>query len=427
MQDENQITDNITKSNRRPSLQFKLVRSVLIFTIIVTLVFIGGYYFGRKGFVAEYNGEQNVTINRQQPTQYEDLDFGLFWRVWDTLEANYLLRDDINRRDLVYGAIAGMVKAVGDPYTFFLPPKENTIVQEDLSGDFEGVGIQIGFKGNKLAVIAPLPGTPAEEAGILPGDLIAGIIDETRGIDLNTSGISLNDAVETIRGPAGSKVTLVITRDNLEEPLLIDVLRKKIDVPSVTFDYIELEGRKYAHVKVLRFVMQTKEEWDKFAQSVLSDPEVDGIILDVRNNPGGIMQAAVDIAADFVDTGTVIVKEENSTGNSFDYKTESLPRLAKYPVYVLINEGSASASEILAGALRDVLGTQLVGEKSFGKGTIQEPRQLEGGAGLHITTNRWLTPNGHWVHDVGIVPDVEVVNDLETETDEQLETVLSLF
>lgn len=415
------------KIKNKPRLHFKFVRTILLLTILVSVVFVGGYSLGREGFVADFNGESNVTINRQQPANYGDLDFGLFWRVWDTLESNYLLKEDINRRDMIYGAISGMVRAVGDPYTFFLPPSENSIVQEDLSGDFEGVGIQIGFRGNRLAVIAPLPGTPAEDAGILPGDYIAGIIDETRGIDLNTSGISINDAVESIRGPAGSKVTLVITRDEVEDPLYIDVLRKTIDVPSVTYDYIEHDGKKYAHVKILKFVLQTKEEWDKFAQDLLIQSDVDGIIIDLRNNPGGIMQAAVDIVSDFVETGTVVVIEENSNGNTYDYKTEELPRLNKYPVYVLVNGGSASASEILAGAMRDVLGTQLIGETSFGKGTIQEPRQLEGGAGLHITTSRWLTPNGTWVHDKGLDPDVEVENDPETEADEQMDTALSLF
>lgn len=396
----------------------KLRRGLLV--VIVTLgIFSSGYVLGRKGYTASFNRPANIQISREVPPD-KDVDFSLFWRVWDMLEASYFDKTRINEKEMIYGAIKGMVSALGDPYTVFLPPQENKIVQEDLQGKFEGVGIQIGFKGSQLAVIAPLPDSPAERAGVRAGDFIVGIKDEQKGINRGTVGITLPEAVQAIRGPAGSVVTLVLLREGSDEPITVDVVREGIDVPSLILSFIG-EDEGIAHIQLLKFGGETKKEWDKAVREVLKKPGVKGVIIDLRNNPGGYLQAAVEIASEFIKSGEKVVTEENANGETRDFKVERIGRFLNMPTVMLVNKGSASASEILAGALRDVRSVKIIGEASFGKGTIQEPRQLDDGASLHITTARWITPSGFWVNEKGLEPDVEVMDNPETPQDEQLE------
>lgn len=397
------------------------VRSVFIIVFLSVLIFSLGYFVGTNGYKVTFNGisnKSNVTITREVPQNLQNVNFSLFWKVWDLMSSNYYDKSKIDPAKMVYGAIAGMVDAIGDPYTSFLAPSENKVVEEDLGGSFEGVGIQIGFKGTQLAVEAPLPGSPAEAAGIKPGDYIIGIKDEAKNIDRGTVGINLSEAVQIIRGPAGTKVNLTLLRDGEDKPRNVDVVRQKIDVPSVSVKY--LDGDKIAHIRILKFGAETKGEWEKIVRGVIGKSSVQGIVLDLRNNPGGYLDAAVDISGEFLPNGSVAVIEEKGTGERNEFKVKRFGLLTKKPVVVLVNGGSASASEILSGAMRDVSKVKLVGEKTFGKGTIQEPRQLEGGAGVHITIAKWLTPNGTWVHEKGLEPDVEVKDNPDTEEDEQL-------
>jgi carboxyl-terminal processing protease len=394
-----------------------------IFVVIVSLgIFSGGYLLGVKGYKGSIQEFPRVILTREVPEDKGTLDFSLFWKVWDTLNAAYFDKAKLIPANMVYGAIEGMVSAIGDPYTVFLPPDENKVVQEDLKGTFEGVGIQIGFKGNQLAVIAPLPGSPAEEVGIKAGDFIMGIKDEEKGIETGTVGMSLTDAVEAIRGPAGSKVTLSLLREGSDEPIVVEVTRAAIEIPSVELSFEE-EGR-VAHLRLLKFGGETNAEWEVAVAEILKRPEVTGIVLDLRNNPGGYLQGAVDIAGDFLKTGKVVVIEERA-GVKDEYVVEEVGRFLSTPLVVLVNEGSASASEILAGAIKDNKRGKIVGEVTFGKGTIQEPQQVNGGAGLHITIARWLTPNETWVNDTGLKPDVEVTDDPNTEDDEQLQEAIA--
>lgn len=377
---------------------------------------------GRRGFVATVVKFPVVIISREVPPEH-DLDFSLFWRIWDTLETNYFDKSKLIPSEMVYGAIRGMVNAIGDPYTVFLPPKENRVVQEDLQGSFEGIGIQIGFRGNQLAVVAPLPDSPAEKVGVVAGDYIIGIKDELKEIDRGTVGITLPEAVQAIRGPAGSVITLTLLRNGSEEPITVDVVRASIDIPSLILDFVG-PNENIAHIKLLKFGGETKAEWEKAVREILKKRNLAGIILDVRNNPGGYLQGAVDVASEFLRNGSVVVIEEKSSGGKDEFKVERIGRFLETPVVVLVNKGSASASEILAGALRDIKDIQLVGETSFGKGTIQEPQQIENGAGLHITVARWLTPNGFWVDEGGLEPDVKLEDDSETAEDEQLQKAI---
>jgi carboxyl-terminal processing protease len=318
-----------------------------------------------------------------------------------------------------------MVSALGDPYSMFLPPTQNKIVNEDLSGSFEGVGVEIGYKNTHLAVISPLPGSPAEKAGVKAGDYIIHIKDVKKGLDLDAQNLNLAEAVANIRGPANTTVTLTLIRDGNSNPIIVDIVRAKLDVPSVTVTYVGPD-KFIADIKVSRFGAETPGEWDKAVNDIVAKSGVTNIIVDLRNNPGGYLQAAVDLAGDFVKMGTTVVIQQ-TVDNKLEIKSDRLGRLQNYKVMVLVNGGSASASEILAGALRDDRGIKVVGEKSFGKGTIQEPIDITGGSGLHVTTAKWLTPNGTWVHEKGLMPDV-VITPKDTDKDDViLQGAINLF
>jgi carboxyl-terminal processing protease len=383
------------------------------------VLFGGGYFLGSQGYKLNLKSFREIKVERQLPPDKSNIDFSLFWKVWDTLSAKYFDKTKLDTRNMIYGAISGMVSGVGDPYTVFLPPEESKVVAEDLSGSFEGVGIEIGFIGTQLAVISPLPGSPAEAAGAKPGDLILGIKDEAKGVDRGTGGMNRNEAVQIIRGKAGTPVTLTLMREGSASPFEITIVRAKIDVPSVVTAYVGDNG-SVAHVRILKFGAETENEWNKAVREILKKQEVKSMILDVRSNPGGYLQAAVDIVSEFVKTGSIGVIEERGDGTKIEFKTERLGLLTNMPVVVLINKGSASASEILAGAMRDLKQSKLIGETSFGKGTIQEPINLDSGTRLHITIAKWLTPNGTWVHEKGLTPDIEVKDNAETKEDEQI-------
>ena len=409
-----------------PKINFPKVRKFILIVLACAILFGGGYALGASGFKASLNKFPNVTISRTIPPNKQNVDFSLFWRVWDTLSAKYFDKSKLNPGKMVYGAISGMVSAVGDPYTVFLAPEENKIVEEDLNGTLEGVGIQIGYRGTQLAVIAPLPDTPAEKAGVKAGDFIIGIKDEAKDIDQGTSGMSVPDAVSIIRGRAGTKVTLTLLREATPEPVVVELTRARIDVPTLITTYVG-EGETVAHIRLLKFGGETEAEWNKAVREILRKDSVEAVVLDLRNNPGGYLQSAVDVASDFLKTGSVVVTEERGDGTKNQFKVERLGLLTSTPTVVLVNEGSASASEILAGALRDVRKISLVGGKTFGKGTIQEPIDVDGGAGLHVTIARWLTPNGTWVNEKGLEPDVVIEDDEATPEDEQLNKAIELL
>ncbi len=410
--------------NQKMKVSLKILRSLFIFIVIGSLFFTGGYIYGRNGYQTSIKRLPDIQITRDVPED-KDLDFSLFWRVWDTLHTKYFDQEKINDAELVYGAIGGMVAAVGDPYTVFLPPSDNKVVQEDLQGSFEGVGIQIGFKGTQLAVIAPLPSSPAEKAGIKAGDYIINIKDEARNIDMGTMGVNLQDAVQAIRGPSGSKVSLTLLREDIAEPIEVEIAREAINIPSVVIDYLG-DDSSVAHIKVLKFSGETLAEWETAVVDLLKKPDVTGIVLDVRNNPGGFMQGSIELASDFLEIGDNVVVEEDYSGTKQEFRVDKIGRLKNFNLVVLINQGSASASEILAGALRDNKKTKLIGDTTFGKGTIQEPQQINGGSGLHITIARWITPSGYWVNDQGLKPDIEIEDNEETEEDEQLQEAIKI-
>lgn len=410
--------ENQPIESHAPKFSLNKARVFITVLLVAILAFVVGYALGDDGYKAEANGIK-VNISRDLPEEQKSLDFSLFWQVWDTVEESYFDTKKIDDANLVWGAIKGMVAAVGDPYTVFLTPEEQRVTQEDLSGNFEGIGIQIGYIGTQLAVVAPLPSSPAEEVGILAGDIIVGIKDEAKGVERGTVGISLPDAVQLIRGEAGSTVTLSLLREGQDAPVIVDVTRREINVPSVTLKFVG-EGETIAHLKVLKFGGETLDEWNEAVLEIQKKQNLSGIILDVRNNPGGYLQGAVDLGSEFLENGDVVVIEEYGNGSKNEFFVERAGKLTREKTVVLVNGGSASASEILAGALRDIKKTPIVGETSFGKGTVQEAKVLTGDTGLHITVARWLTPSGFWVNENGLKPDYELADNPETEEDEQL-------
>lgn len=339
------------------------------------------------------------------------LDLSLMYRVKNRLESLYLDKNQIDDKKMVYGAIEGLVQSLDDPYTVFLPPEENKRSNEDLDGQFGGVGISLGYKDEQLAVMSPVVKTPADRAGVRAGDLILKIIDKKKNIDRDTNGISLSEAVTLIRGEVGSEVTLKMYREGKQEPFDVTLVRDNIVVPSVELEWKESKGKKVAWVKMYKFTDRLGEEWDSVVEEIKKEDtksNYGGIVLDLRNNPGGYLQTSVQIASEFLKEG-VVVKQQSSNGKVETYNVDTRRgALVNDKMVVLINGGSASAAEILAGALKENNRAKLVGEKSFGKGTVQQPEDFPDGSGLHITIAKWLLPSGKNIHKEGVIPDVEV-------------------
>jgi len=377
------------------------IRNIAIILALLAVAVLTGYRFGQS----EKTG--GSVISSGLP-----FDLSLMNQVKARLESSYLDKNKIDDKKMMYGAIGGMVTSLDDPYTVFLSPSENKNANEDLAGEFGGVGISLGFKDQSLAVMTPLPKTPAERAGILAGDLILKITDKTKGIDQETNGLSLVEAVDLIRGKIGSEVTLKLFRDGNKQSFEVTLKRENIVVPSIELAWKEQSGKKVAWIKMYKFSELLYTEWPAMVDQIKAEKNkgnFGGIVLDLRNNPGGYLQASVMVASDFIKEG-VVVKQESSNGQVDTYTVDkSRLGLLNDKMVVLINGGSASAAEILAGALRDHNRAKLVGEKSFGKGTVQQPEDFSDGSGLHVTIARWLLPSGGNIHKIGISPDVESI------------------
>lgn len=381
------------------------LKKINLYTVlIVILAFVLGWQVGHRDVnFAWKTFKPTVSVINKEPPKDVNIDFKLFWDTWDLLSKNYLDKKALDSNKMFYGAIQGMVAAVGDPYTMFLPPTQQKSSKEDLGGSFDGVGIELGFnKDKRLVVIAPLSGTPADKAGIKPQDMIIKIDSK------DATNLNLLDAVNLIRGPKGSNVTLTIFRDGDQNTRDFQLARDTIIVKSVELSFKTTKsGKKIAALKLSRFGERTNDEWTKAVSDVQASGAT-GVILDVRNNPGGFLDGAVFIASEFLPDGDVVL-QENARGERSSYKVNRQGKLLNLSLIVLINKGSASASEIVSGALQDRKRAKLVGDKSFGKGTVQESEDLPGGTGIHITVAKWLTPLGRWVNDTnGFEPDVKV-------------------
>lgn len=400
-------------------LRLNLRQIRLIIFIIALLILAGGigYQLGGQGITIGLGGPKKITIDRTTPVD-KNIDFSLFWTAWDRLTASYLDKSALKPQEMIYGAIRGMVASIGDPYTVFLPPQENKEAKEDLNGAFEGVGIQLDFIDGHLGVVAPLSGLPAEKAGVRAGDLILKIDDK------ETTNLTILEAVSLIRGPKGTEVKLTLLHQGEKEPYEIKIVRTTIIVPSVEVSFLK---ENIAHLKLMRFGDRTSEEWEKAVGQIVShQPTVKGVILDLRNNPGGYLTGSVFIASEFLSSG-IVVQQENANGVKESFSVDRIGKITQQPLVILVNQGSASASEIVAGALQEQGRAKIVGEKTFGKGTIQEAEDLPGGAGLHVTIARWLLPSGRTIDKNGIIPDNQITDNPETKEDEQLQKAIAIL
>ncbi len=404
------------------------LRNLLLSALLVILGAVLGYQirggqniFGVSEVVRRL---QDVKIiNSTPPPENRDVDFSQFWEVWKILERDYLDPEKLDKQKMTWGAIRGLTSSLEDPYTMYLPPTDQKRSEEDLQGSFFGVGIQLGYIDGTLAVQTPIKGSPADKAGVKAKDLILHVEDKARGFDEDTQGWSLVEAVDHIRGDKGSIVTLTLFRKDdpeKKDPFKVDLARGEIIVPSAEVKYIDQNGQRVALITLSRFGERTVGELDTAIRDIQSQqPRISGIILDMRNNPGGFLDGAIDIASEFIKTGPIVTQKGKYATHTFESKGTG--RLESYPLVVVVNGGSASASEIVAGALRDRRQAELIGEKTFGKGTVQDALRLEGGAGLHVTIARWLLPGGDWIHKEGIPVQIELKDDEKTPNDEVID------
>jgi len=386
-----------------------------VFTL--ALVFFLGYLFGHQNFKFE-SGFVPKLVNTEL-TKPREVDFSLFWEAWDLLQQKYIGEVDVQA--LVFGAIRGMVAAVGDPYTAFLPPDESESFLDDLAGKFDGIGAEIAIREERLVIVSPLEDSPAQQAGLKPKDWIITIDG------MPTDGMPLSEATGKIRGEAGSTVTLTILSVGDQEPREVPVKRETITVQSVQLSYKETpSGKKVAYLKIVQFGSETSDLMKRFADEIVA-ARADAIIVDVRNNPGGYLDAAIDVTSLFT-TEDIILKERKKDGSEERLTRTFSAKVTREPLVVLVNGGSASASEIFAGAIQDYERGTIIGEQTFGKGSVQDLEQLTGGSSLRVTVAKWLTPDGREIDTEGIQPDLAVERtdeDVDQDRDPQLDRALA--
>jgi len=396
------------------------------FLVVVALSVIGGSFF--IGFVAGRQKESGAeipstsTLVNIEEGKPDNADFSIFWKVWDTLNKKHVSLDGPTDQEKIYGAVSGLVDSLDDPYTIFFPPKEAESFESEIQGSFEGVGMEIGIRDDVLRVIAPLKGTPAEAAGIKAGDKIIKI-DE-----ISTASLTIDEAVALIRGEGGTTVNLTIIREDEEESIEIAVVRGTIEIPT-----IETKKRDDGvFIIELYSFSATSPYLFRDALREFLESNYDKLVLDLRNNPGGFLESSIDMASWFLPAGKPVARETSRDGNG-----EKVYRSKGYNIFnenlkfaILINQGSASASEILAGALSEYGKATLVGEQSFGKGSVQELVQVTENTSLKITVSRWLTPNGVSISENGLKPDVAVEfteEDFKEGRDPQLEKAVEIL
>lgn len=332
-------------------------------------------------------------INKDMVPEIKTVDFKMFWDVWSKIQQKYVNKP-VKDGDLFYGALAGMVSSLGDPYTVFLPPVKASRFNQDLAGSFSGIGAELSMKKDIVIVVAPLPESPAEKAGVKAGDKILAVDGK------EVYGWSLDEVVNKIRGRKGMPVKLIILSAGASAPREVTIVRDTIVVKSVSWKMVD---DNIVYLKISSFAEDTSEGFEQAVrQIVLKNPRA--LILDLRNNPGGFLDSGVRVASEWIPEGTIVLEKFND-GRQEDYVSNGKHRLADIKTVVLVNQGSASASEIVAGALQDYGKAFLVGEKTFGKGSVQDYEQMTDGSGLKITIAEWLTPKGRSINKNGIMPD----------------------
>ena len=387
--------------------------------ITIVLVFFLGAQFGHSGFEAGSEGRLFSFVEKARDNGPKEVNWQLLWETIEQINRKYVDRP-ADMQKVLYGAVSGAVASLGDPYSVFLAPSDAEEFQNELEGNLEGIGAEIAIKNQQLVVVTPLDDSPAIKAGLRGGDFIFKIDGQ------ESAGLTLQEAVKKIRGPADTKVTLTVFHLGDTKPTELTITRAKIVVKSVQSEIREYKGRKIGYLKLRRFGEDTQGQIEKMLSDFLLK-NVSGIVLDVRNNPGGYLDTAVAVAGNWVKPGESVVIQKFGDNSEQVFKAQGSARLSGIPTIVLINGGSASASEILAGALADNGLAKTIGEKSFGKGSVQELIPLRDKAQVKITIAKWLTPKGHDLNKEGLEPDIKVEqteDDFQNNRDPQLDRAI---
>ena len=415
------------KQEKKQENFYRKISLVILILVFILIAFFAGMYVSTTSEVFNDMAKKETIFFGKLIGKYseddrgrlsQDIDFNLYWDLWDTLKGRYVDEVDINEQKMFYGSLKGLASSLGDPYTVFLDPSDSQEFQEILSGTFEGIGAEVGMRDEVLTIIAPLSGMPAQKAGLMPGDKVFEIDGES------TMNLSIDEAVGKIRGEKGTKVVLTIYREGMDETIEIEIERGIIHVESVT---TEIKDDIYI-IKLTNFNSDTLSLFNKAVREI-SVKNSKGIILDLRNNPGGYLETSIEITSEWVEEGAVLI-EKFGNGEEVGYQSRGIARLKDYPTVVLVNMGSASASEIVAGALKDYDKATIVGEKTFGKGSVQALESFKDGSTAKITVAKWLTPNGNSINDEGITPDEEVeytIDDFKEGRDPQMDRAIEIL
>ncbi len=420
---ENNNFDKVTGTQPAPNIQPKepkhykrWILGILIIFLVVGGSFRLGYVSGSKGYTVD--AKKFLVVNKADAPQ--KVDYDLLWQALKIVQDKYIDKENIDQTKVLYGAIHGAISAAGDQYTEFFDPESYAGFKRDLQGSFSGIGAEITAVDGNIQVVAPLDGSPAQQSGIRAKDYILKIDD------VSTGGMTSADAAEKIRGPEGTQVKLNIIREGLTAPIDITITRAKIEIKSVKLEYKEYQGKYIAVVSILRFGDDTKDLFNSAVQDIVKKNPA-GIVLDLRNDPGGYLETSVDVASKWLEKGKLIVSEEHSSGENITYNSSGDNRLGNIKTVILVNGGSASASEILAGALKDNGKAVLIGEKTFGKGSVQELVPLGTDMAVKVTIAKWITPSGKNLNKNGLDPDIKVLltsADIDAKKDPQMDTAL---
>ncbi len=372
----------------------------LLAIVLFLLVFGAGYLFGSYGAIKKTligsGGEVEISkvLNLYSKSRSSEVDFNQFWDLWDKVKSRYVSQP-VDEVKLFYGALEGMVAGLGDEHSVYFPPQKAQEFAEGLSGEFSGIGAEIGLRDEQIIVVAPLPSSPAEKAGLKSGDRIYKVNDE------EIFGLSVDEVVSKIRGPKGTTVKLLVSHDGLEKLEEVKIVRDTINIPTVIWEI--LDGN-IVYLRISYFNEKTWSEFDKAVKEIImKNPK--GLVLDMRNNPGGYLDTAVQVASEWIDKGQ-IVSEKESDGTETKHETVGSHRFLGLKTVVLVDEGTASGSEIVAGALQDYGLAKVVGAKTYGKGSVQDFEPLLDGSALKLTVAYWYTPQGRIIEKQGITPDV---------------------
>ena len=371
----------------RTALARRVALSILVFWLMA-LAFVGGNVSG-------------YSVHSALAAEERPAEFAIFWEAWDYVVGHFVDRERIDFTAMTYGAIEGMLASLGDEgHTTFLPPDAVKLHQSSLQGSFEGIGAYVSMEDGNVMIVAPINGSPAESAGVLAGDVIVAVDGDS------VEGKSLDEVIFLVRGPADSEVVLTVRRPDVQEPVTVLIIRDRIEVPSVAWSAIP--NTDLAYVSISQFAFGVDSELESALREITEANTYQGIILDLRNNPGGFLHQAIEANSHFLPKGDVILIEADANDNQTVHRSRGWGYAREMPLIVLINENTASAGEITAGALKENDRAVLIGETTFGTGTVLNQFNLRDGSAILLGVTNWLTPNGNLIKGQGVTPNIEV-------------------